>query len=306
MEYSHVEKVLPIEDHVEKGTRVEVGQSSCRGRNHILKQKENEDSLFVSLERQLFAVFDGVGGMAEGGLAAQAAAEYLAGEEVQHLLEPRKSQYHFAQMHEILMGLDDYVFEQVSAKIRVKGLTPQTPREQREGGAAGIIALMHGQSKEFRQLVLGHSGDCRAYLRRHGVLTRLTQDHSYVRNMLEEGRITEKEYLATLAQMDRALSPAQLKGVEAEAFGFRNQILQFFGGFRLFMPEVQSVPVQPGDEILLTSDGVHDQLTIQKIAAIMALGTSSQQVAEALTEAAHKCDSDRRTGDDATAVVIKF
>lgn len=60
---------------------------------------------------------------------------------------------------------------------------------QLEGMGTTLTALLWtGQ-----RLGLVHVGDSRAYLLRDGVLTQITQDHTWVQRLVDEGRITEEE-----------------------------------------------------------------------------------------------------------------
>ena len=43
------------------------------------------------------------------------------------------------------------------------------------------------------QLAIAHVGDSRAYLFRDGELTRLTQDHSLVEELVRRGKLTEEQ-----------------------------------------------------------------------------------------------------------------
>ena len=58
--------------------------------------------------------------------------------------------------------------------------TAWAPRSPRCCGPASALGLVH-------------VGDSRAYLLRDGVLTQITQDHTFVQTLVDEGRITEEE-----------------------------------------------------------------------------------------------------------------
>ncbi len=57
------------------------------------------------------------------------------------------------------------------------------------GMGTTLIAILRSHNK----LVLAHIGDSRAFLARDGKLTQITKDHSFVQNLVDEGRITEEE-----------------------------------------------------------------------------------------------------------------
>jgi PPM family protein phosphatase len=61
-----------------------------------------------------------------------------------------------------------------------------------DGPASTLTALVRAGD----ELLLAHIGDTRAYLLRHGVLSRLTQDHSYVQTLVDSGQIDPGEAAA--------------------------------------------------------------------------------------------------------------
>ena len=96
-----------------------------------------------------------------------------------------------------------------------------------------------------------HAGDSRAYLCHEGRLTQLTRDHSYVQELVDCGTITPEE---------------------AEHHPQKNIITRALGvEFRL-EPEFTSAPVQPGDLLLLCSDGLTNTVPVDQIEKLLARG----------------------------------
>ncbi len=109
-------------------------------------------------------------------------------------------------------------------------------------------------------------GDSRAYLW-NGALTLLTRDHSYVEALIDKGAITPEE----------ALHHPK-----------RNIITQCIGITAKEGLKVDSVSgtLAPGEQILLCSDGLNDELDQAKLAAILARSsTPDTQVAELMQTA---------------------
>ncbi|WP_042371276.1 MerR family transcriptional regulator [Streptacidiphilus neutrinimicus] len=100
-----------------------------------------------------------------------------------------------------------------------------------DGSGTTLTALVWAGS----ELVLAHVGDSRAYLLRDGELLRLTTDHSYVRTLVDEGRLTEEE---ASAHPQRALLTRALDGREDSGV------------------DVSARQARPGDRYLLCSDGL--------------------------------------------------
>lgn len=129
-------------------------------------------------------------------------------------------------------------------------------------------------------LFVANVGDSRAYLVRSGAAIQITRDHTFVGAQVAAGLLTP-EQAATSPQrhvLTRALG--QTKAVEADIF---------------------TLPLQPEDRIVLSSDGVHDHLTPADIAACV--GTADPQAAsQALVDLA----LERGATDNASAVVLRY
>lgn len=152
------------------------------------------------------------------------------------------------------------------------GLTPQLPED-------GIRALMEDAAsqanREVYQLAcadpskrgmgttlvalvlrgstvhLMHAGDSRAYLYRSGALERLTRDHSMVQEMVENGSLTPQQ---------------------AENHPNKNLITRAVGVNAELEVEYGERQVQPGDILLLCSDGLTNSVSEQDLCGILAGG----------------------------------
>ena len=109
------------------------------------------------------------------------------------------------------------------------------------------VALFNGSTFGF-----GHLGDSRAYLLRGGELRQLTRDHTFVQTLIDEGRITEEQ---------------------SRTHPHRNLILKALDGVRHEEPDLFEVPAEPGDRILVCSDGACGVLSDQRMADILGSGT---------------------------------
>ncbi len=128
-------------------------------------------------------------------------------------------------------------------------------------GATLVLALVRGA-----HALLAHLGDSRAYLHRGGSLKQLTIDHSQVQEMLDRGAITPPE--AVLARTRSG--PTRFIGMPGRA-----------------VAEVQTLSLQPGDRLLLCSDGLTDMLLDDDIQAILAKPGELQATCERLVAAAN-------------------
>ena len=103
-------------------------------------------------------------------------------------------------------------------------------------------------------------GDSRAYLfPKDGSVRQLTTDHTVVQLLYEQGMITAEER-ATHAR--------------------RNELMRAVGVASRVLSDIQTVPLEPGDRVLLCSDGLYNMVPLRRMEEIMR-GTSADQIPEA-------------------------
>lgn len=110
-------------------------------------------------------------------------------------------------------------------------------------------------------------GDSRAYLFDKGRISQLTTDHSLVQSLIEQGEITPEEAISDPRKnvVTRALGVQEMETVRADSI---------------------SEKWQPGQKILLCSDGLTDCVRSEKIEAILCKETSDQEKVDLLIQAA--------------------
>jgi protein phosphatase len=132
------------------------------------------------------------------------------------------------------------------------------------------------------RLVVGHVGDSRAYLCRDGVLKQLTTDH-------------------TLAeQLKREMQTDDAAGPDSPMHHILYNALQAHSE-REAEVDVFSVELEPGDVILLCSDGLTKELSEEDIQGHVTAGASARAVVDALVTAAR----DAGGSDNITVVVLR-
>lgn len=124
---------------------------------------------------------------------------------------------------------------------------------------------------------VAHLGDSRGYLWRDGELLRITSDHTWVQGLIDAGRITEDE---------------------AKVHSHRSLLLKVLDGRHDHDPDLSVYDVQPGDRVLLCSDGLSGFVDSDRIARVLAVGTADSVAAE-LTQLALEAGST----DNITVVV---
>lgn len=237
----------------------------------------NEDTFFVDSGRRCAGVFDGVGGIEGGGEAARLASRCIQ----ETMISNEKLEKAFVRCH---------------AYLREQG-------EKRFGhqiATTGVVLLV-SLSRGF-DVRWGSVGDSRLYHYHAGSLAQISRDDSLISQALDSGWITRERAEA----IQEATGLEELNPIERNLFGARNIVTQSLGIGRLW-PQVGAFAVAPGDWLVLTSDGVHDNLTNAEIAAILRKGEGDP--AAAIVHAARVVSqgaSLRAKPDDLTAVVLEL
>lgn len=199
-------------------------------RTDIGKSREvNEDSYLA--EDRLFAVTDGMGGHSAGEIASSLAIEIL--KSVFGNPEPGSPDI------EILDGLRTAVTEANSAVFAASA-----KKEAYSGMGTTLTAAYLDKDSAY----IAHVGDSRAYLFRDGQLTQITRDHTLVNEMIIRGELDEEL---------------------ARVHPLRHVITRALGTFASVEVDLVKTPVNPGDIILLCSDGLSSKLASGEIEEIL-------------------------------------
>lgn len=137
-----------------------------------LVRKTNEDCIYTDVS-PLYILADGMGGYKGGqtasSIAVQTAARYFAPLRAGEVSE-------------------ETVRQSVLAANRAVLHQKNRHREWSQMGTTMIAAAVRGHF-----LIWGHVGDSRIYIFQEQKLRQITTDHSFVMNLLAEGKITEQE-----------------------------------------------------------------------------------------------------------------
>ncbi|MEC4017402.1 PP2C family protein-serine/threonine phosphatase [Streptomyces sp. H27-D2] len=186
----------------------------------------NEDSGYAG--PRLLAIADGMGG--------QAAGEVASSEVISTLVQLDDD----VPGSDILTSLGTAV-QRANDQLRV--MVEDDP--QLEGMGTTLTALLWtGQ-----RLGLVHVGDSRAYLLRDGVLSQITQDHTWVQRLVDEGRITEEE---------------------ATTHPQRSLLMRALGSGDHVEPDLSIREVRGGDRYLICSDGLSGVVSHQTLEETLA------------------------------------
>lgn len=229
------------------------GSASHQGR----VREHNEDTVLAG--PFVFAVADGMGGYAGGEVASGIAAAGLAS---------------VCDLHEC----DDPVarlrgaLAEVNDEIRRRASLDGAVREM--GTTVAGVALVSGL-----RLLVFNVGDSRVYRLRAGQLSRLTEDHSVVAEMVRAGELTEDE---------------------ARQHPHRNVVTRALGAEPTVEPAISLLEARVGDCFLVASDGLFNEVPDSQIGDVLATPGTVERRARALIDAALF----RGARDNVSAVVL--
>ncbi len=214
----------------------------------------NQDAMYA--DSGLFVVADGMGGHQGGEVAANLAVRTLTNAERSDREQLR---------------------EAVAEANRV---VHQTALEEAElhGMGTTLTTLAVSQEANTHQFVILNVGDSRVYRHRDGQLEQLTEDHSYVAELVRRGELDDEA---------------------AQAHPYRNMLTRAIGVHaEVEIDEWLLEPVS-GDRFMLCSDGLTNELADLEIAEQLRLDKDPSTTAKALVGLANE-----RGGRDNSTVLI--
>ena len=295
----------------------------------------NEDAVLVDFEHGVAGVFDGMGGHSFGREASRAAAESVQrslmtwNEVTDEDAEGTSVRGSLASLlrtaHRRVIDRGDELYRDWFLKL--------PPAERKKGFKApqttGVLALVHEHADGRRTVIVAHAGDSRAW--RFGIdgsFEVLTPDHDLLSDAGERHRLEEKNGTAltdaAVARYRVALDEAAGEADMGDPLGrelFRNRnVVSSSLGTRTGTPTIDTVVAQleRGDTVLLTTDGIHGNLTASRMRELARQAGSADAFVELLTQeafaAAHAAPSSykegepmvRRHRDDMTAVAARI
>lgn len=253
----------------------------------------NQDTAIIDQTKGLFGVFDGMGGHEAGDIASSEVAQAI----LRYYDVHKVSRNPLEVEHEAKTA---FLYAHDALKKRLRGVM---------SGTTATIGQLYEAENGATLFTVASAGDSRAYRLRGGVLETLTRDHSYSRDLLGD------EY--AFQQQERLDEMVNARGFLTEqdetAFSKRHSIYGALttdkraGACR---PEVSTFEVYPGDRLLFTTDGIHDNLTrteIEYIARNTSVGAAN--TARMLVQRAKSRSKEnhfRSKPDDMTAIVVSI
>lgn len=192
----------------------------------------NQDFYYISEETdnpQLYILADGMGGYKGGEIASKLATEsvkkYILNnfdkiiKEKEEILKLIKSSVEYANM---------VVYEKSKEVPDLEGM-----------GTTLEVCLIYNN-----KAYIGHVGDSRIYRIRKNVIRKLTKDHSYVQQLVEDKKITREE---------------------AKSHPKKNMLTKALGCIAYVEPDIRARNFEKGDIFIICSDGLTNMVDESKI-----------------------------------------
>ncbi len=226
-------------------------------------RKANEDSYFVSKDERLLIVCDGMGGQVAGGLASKIAVEtvkdvfYGLGDDQIQKLSPDLDHSLAASSRRLITAVR-------LANRRLFSIAAKIPKLR--GMGTTVVAITFDEI--FATMV--HVGDSRIFRFSDSEVLQLTEDHSWLNELIEDNELNEEEI---------------------ETFQQKNVITRALGTGPTVKVDIHCEKFKKNDVYILSTDGLHGSVTAEDIKKmILNHRDSLEGISKKLVEKAKKRD----------------
>jgi serine/threonine protein phosphatase PrpC len=225
-------------------------------------RSKNEDCFLADDELGLFMVLDGMGGHNAGDVASTLARDVIR--------EKMRGQHGRKPPAAAL----EAAVRAAAAAVHARA---QQDRDLTGMGTTVVACCLAGE----RRALVAHVGDSRAYVLHGGRLRLLTRDHTVVAELLARGALT---------------------GSQAAVHPYKSVLSRNLGGRSDARVDMTDVELEPGDRLLLCSDGLSGFASHEAMEQVVAGAEDAAHAAAELVDLALRGGG----GDNVTALVIEY
>jgi protein phosphatase len=218
----------------------------------------NEDALLLLPKYGIFAVADGVGGQNSGEIASRKAMAVIEGflssnplNGADNLEGKYRENWLKSYFHRCLQRVNSEIMKEASSDPVMNRM-------------ATTLVLCY---LDMESIYVVNVGDSRAYILRDGLMTQLTEDHTYVNKLINQGTLTKSE---------------------ARLHPQKNIITKALGSTKNTDPDFYRFDLHEGDRVLICTDGLHGELMDDEIAEILRKKEDLDTICRMLVDAANK------------------
>lgn len=229
-------------------------------RGRVRSHNEDNGGIFVNKDgTKLAVVCDGMGGHQAGEVASERAVSHIMEmwEETTNISSPEPAEI---WLKTFILQTNQLLFEHANS------------HEECNGMGTTIVAAILGDSF----VTLAHVGDSRIYLISEEGAKQLTEDHTFVNELVKTGQISKED---------------------AEHHPRKNVILQALGTEKSVKIDIKTITYDDPGYILLCSDGLSDKVNDREIVQVMNNGSQalSAKAEELIRRANHYGGEDNIT-----------
>ena len=241
------------------GALTDVGQVRDHNEDALGYYQPREREVLAQKGR-LYLVADGMGGHVAGEVASECVVRTVM------------ASYYESHAQTVRRALSEAIQQ---ANTALYGAT--SGEESRRKMATTLVgALVLG-----RQLHVANIGDSRAYLLRRDTIRQLTEDHSFVTELVKLGRISEEE----------AINHPQ-----------RNIVTRALGTQPNVEADFYEEAIQPGDTVILCTDGLWGEVSEEEMMQMVTQPLNPKEMAGKLVALANQ----RGGPDNITVIVLQI
>jgi len=233
-------------------------------------RSHNEDSFEIDRDRELYVVADGMGGHSHGEVASkmavQAIKDFVRRADSEDDTWPFAYDSRLERHSNVLKAAVRLAHDQVLSAI------------QDDGSLHGMGTTVVGCLMHDGTAALAHVGDSRAYRLRDDRLELLTQDHTWVNEQVVAGFLSKEQ---------------------ARDHPLKNVVTRALGGETEVAVDVREIALEPGDRLLLCSDGLTTMLDDTEIERCLVAAGEVQCACKRLID-----EANARGGHDNVTVVL--
>ena len=201
-----------------------------------LSREQNEDICLYELKDEgaqaIFVVCDGMGGAKSGNVASDIAANVFV-EQLRQQMRPKMSARYMESILRSAVEFANYdTYRKANSADEFQGM-----------GTTLVGGFANGE-----RVMLANVGDSRAYLYSPDEIRRITRDHSLVEELVQRGEITEEQ---------------------AREHPRRNLITRALGTSRKVTADFYPLTLEPGQKLLLCSDGLTTMVRDEELFEIL-------------------------------------
>jgi serine/threonine protein phosphatase PrpC len=211
----------------------------------------------------LFALADGVGGHADGEIASRTAVEQM------------QAGYRKAPASEPLSGMLGRLVKEANVRVYETG-------RQASPGGSGMATTLVACALRHDRMAVAHAGDSRCYLIRGTQAVLLTRDHTVTNEQAKLGLLSAKE---------------------ARESSAKHLLVRSLGTDPFTTADLSEHQIEPGDVVLLCSDGLHNSVERSEMGAV-----AGQRNADLNAAARRLIDlaNDRDGSDNISVLLIRI